>query len=372
MTGHDTPIEPDTSQNRLKARLAMFAVGIATLLISALFVGMIWDFLIALLLAAVFSAMAQPLYTWVLDKVGGKTGVATTLTLFVLVLGVLIPTFGLVYIAAIQAGDLADNVVSLVEGLNDGPTGLAVPDWVPFSEEIQGAAPQIASKLGELTGKLAGFFVKSLSAATKGTASFFMSLFVMLYAMVFFLQERTSVLNQLMRFSGLPPSFQQQLVDRTVSISRATIKGTLLIGITQGILGGAGFWLAGIPGAAFWGAVMMIASVIPGVGPALVWVPGVIYLFSTGETVSAIALALWCGLVVSTIDNVMRPALVGKDTQMPDLLVLVSTLGGLAMFGAVGLIIGPVIAGLFLTMWELFQAVFGDLLPGGNGVEEEK
>jgi predicted PurR-regulated permease PerM len=187
----------------------------------------------------------------------------------------------------------------------------------------------------------------------------------MIYAMVYFLQERTSVLAQLMRYSGLPPAFQEQLVDRVVSISRATIKGTLLIGIAQGVLGGIGFWVVDIPAAAFWGAVMMVASVIPGVGPALVWLPAVIYLFATGETVSAIGLALWCGLVVSTIDNVMRPALVGKDTQMPDLLVLVSTLGGLTMFGAVGLIIGPVIAGLFMTMWNLFQEVFVDRLPGG-------
>jgi predicted PurR-regulated permease PerM len=167
-----------------------------------------------------------------------------------------------------------------------------------------------------------------------------------------------------MRYSGLPPAFQTHLVDRIVSISRATIKGTLLIGFTQGVLGGIGFEVAGIPAAAFWGAVMMIGSVIPGIGPALVWVPGVIYLFATGEMASAVGLALWCGLVVSTIDNVMRPALVGKDTQMPDLLVLISTLGGLTMFGAVGLIIGPVIGGLFMTMWGLFQAVFGDFLSG--------
>ncbi|MDA9981872.1 AI-2E family transporter [Gammaproteobacteria bacterium] len=357
--------DPDPNQPLLKARVVMFAVGLATLVISALFIGMIRDFLMALLLAAIFSAMTNPLYRKVLDKVGGRSGVATAVTLIILLLGVLIPTLGLVYVAATQASDLTGNVVSFVESLNNDASGFSVPEWVPFREEIQGAAPQIASKVGELTGKLAGFFVSSLSAATKGTASFFMSLFVMIYAMVYFLQERTSVLAQLVRYSGLPPAFQVQLVDRVVSISRATIKGTLLIGIAQGMLGGIGFWVVDIPAAAFWGAVMMIVSVIPGIGPTLVWVPGVIYLFATGETVSAIGLALWCGLVVSTIDNVMRPALVGKDTQMPDLLVLVSTLGGLVMFGAVGLIIGPVIAGLFLTMWDLFQAVFGDLLPGG-------
>lgn len=352
-------------QVRLKARLAMFAVGLATLLISALFIGMIRDFLVALLLAAIFSAMANPLYRKVLDKVGGKSGIAAAITLVILILAVLIPTLGLVYVAAMQANDLTANIAPFIESLDSDAPGFTVPEWVPFRQEIQGAAPRIASKAGELTGKLAGFLAASLSAATKGTASFFMSLFIVIYAMVYFLQEKTSVLAQLMRYSGLPPAFQAQLVDRAVSISRATIKGTLLISVTQGVLGGIGFWVAGIPAAAFWGAVIMIASVIPGIGPALIWVPGVIYLFATGETVSAIGLALWCGLVVSTIDNVMRPALVGKDTQMPDLLVLVSTLGGLTMFGAVGLIIGPVIAGLFMTMWDLFQAVFGDLLPEG-------
>lgn len=351
-------------QSQPKLRLAMFAVGLATLAISALFIGMIWDFLIALLLAAVFSAMANPFYRKVLDKVGSRTGIATAITLVILILGVLIPTLGLVFVAATQASELTADIVTFVNGLDTDGTSFNVPEWMPFREAIQSAAPQIASKAGELAGKLAGFFVSSLSAATQGTASFFMSLFILMYAMVYFLQEKTSVLAQLMRYSGLPATFQQQLVDRTVSISRATIKGTLLIGIAQGVLGGIGFWVVGIPAAAFWGAVMMIASVIPGVGPALVWAPAVIYLLATGETVSAIGLGLWCGLVVGTIDNVMRPALVGKDTQMPDLLVLVSTLGGLAMFGAVGLIIGPVIAGLFTTMWDLFLAVFGDLLPG--------
>jgi predicted PurR-regulated permease PerM len=163
-----------------------------------------------------------------------------------------------------------------------------------------------------------------------------------------------------------------------MSISRATIKGTLVIGIVQGALGCIGFAVAGIEGAAFWGAVMAILSIIPGIGPALVWVPGVIYLFANGETTSAVGLTLWCALVVSTIDNVLRPTLVGRDTQMPDLMILVSTLGGLALFGAVGLIIGPVVAGLFITIWEIFRETFGGIVnseseedPGGAAAEQE-
>jgi predicted PurR-regulated permease PerM len=201
--------------------------------------------------------------------------------------------------------------------------------------------------------------VSAASAATRGTASFFLSLFIMTYAMVFFLRDEMNVFARLLRYSGLSSDAQKQLSETTISVSRATLRGTFLIGLIQGILGGLGFLVAGIKGAAFWGILMAIASVIPGVGPALVWVPGVIYLAASGSVPAAIGLALWSGLVVSTIDNLLRPRLVGRDTAMPDILVLISTLGGLAMFGAVGLIIGPVIAGLFIAIWHLFVSEFG-------------
>jgi predicted PurR-regulated permease PerM len=345
-------------------RLGMLAVGLATLAISALFVGLIWDFLIALFLAAIFSAMASPLHKKILSLVGGRKGIATAITLITLFTCVFVPTLVLVYMAAVQANELSADIVSFIQRLETGGPDFTAPEWLPFKDQIQNTGPQIASKISELTGKLAGFFVSAASAATKGTASFFLSLFIMTYAMIFFLQENTLVLAQLMRYSGLPRASQERLVDRTISISRATIKGTLVIGIVQGALGGIAFAVVGIQGAAFWAVVMAVASVIPGIGTALVWIPAVIYLFATGKTVSAIGLALWFALLVGTVDNVLRPVLVGRDTEMPDLLVLVSTLGGLAMFGAVGLIIGPVIAGLFVTMWEVFQETFGDVLAG--------
>ena len=353
-------------------QIKMLAVGLATLAITALFVGMIWDFLIALFLAAVFSAMATPLHQKILSMTGGRTGFATTITLVALFTCVLLPTLVVIYVATAQANELATDIVSFIKTLDSEEPFLMVPEWLPFKAEIESAGPQIAAKIGELTGKVAGFFVSAASAATKGTASFFLGLFILIYAMVIFLQEKTNVLAQLMHYSGLPPVFQERLVDRTVSITRATIKGTLVIGIVQGILGGIGLAVAGVPGAAFWGIVIMLASVIPGIGPGLVWVPAVIYLFATGETMGAIGLALWSGLVVSTIDNIMRPTLVGRDTQMPDLLILVSTLGGLVMFGAVGLIIGPVIAGLFVTMWEIFQETFGGVLNGKSSGDTEE
>ena len=357
---------PDPSPSSMRA--TMLAVGLATFAVTAVFVGMISNFLVALFLAAVFSAMATPLHKKILFIVRGQQVIATAITLITLVVCVLVPALALIYLAALQASELTGNVVDFVQRMDTEQPLLSPPDWFPFKAELESAGSQLASKIGELAGKLAGFFVTAASAATKGTAKFFLSTFIMIYAMVFFLQEQTTVLAQLMRYSGLSYASQKRLVERVLSISRATIKGTLVIGLIQGLLGGISFAVVGIQGAAFWGAVMAVASVIPGVGPALVWVPAVIYLFATGETVVAIGLALWCGLVVSTIDNVLRPILVGRDTQMPDLIILVSTLGGLAAFGAEGLIIGPVIAGLFITMWEIFGETFGHLMPA----EKEK
>ena len=178
--------------------------------------------------------------------------------------------------------------------------------------------------------------------------------------MFFFLVFGPEILQQIRRLIPLDDDDQDVLLDKFVSVSRATLKGTGIIGIIQGGLAGGAFAVAGISGAVFWGAVMTILSIIPGIGTALVWIPAVIYLLSTGRTGPAIALALWCAVVVGTADNFLRPMLVGKDTQMPGLMVMLSTFGGLAMFGAVGFIIGPVIASLFLAAWKIYSDTFGE------------
>jgi predicted PurR-regulated permease PerM len=147
------------------------------------------------------------------------------------------------------------------------------------------------------------------------------------------------------------------------SITRATIKGTLVIGIIQGALAGIAFWIAGIEGAAVWGTIMTILSIIPGIGSALVWVPAAIILFITGQHLTAILLAAWCAAVVGTVDNFLRPVLVRRDAKMPDLLILIGTLGGLFLFGLIGFIVGPIVCGLFLTVWDIYGTTFREVLP---------
>jgi len=145
------------------------------------------------------------------------------------------------------------------------------------------------------------------------------------------------------------------LFAKFAEVSRATIKGTVLIGLVQGFLGGLVFAALGITGAAFWGVVMVILSVLPLVGASIVWIPVTIFLLASGAWVKALILTLFGVLVIGLIDNLLRPLLVGRDTKMPDYIILLSTLGGLSVFGISGFVIGPIIASLFLSVWVMFQ-----------------
>jgi predicted PurR-regulated permease PerM len=233
---------------------------------------------------------------------------------------------------------------------------------IPFLDKIEPYKAPIMENLGELASVVSSFLVNSISAATRGTVGFFFDLFIMLYAIFYFMTHGRELLDQIMQYVPLPQQDKVLMLDKFVSVSKATLKGTLIVGIVQGGLAGLAFAVVGIEGAAFWGTIMVVLSIIPGIGTALVWVPAVIYLFAVGRVVPAVGLLLWCALVVGTVDNFLRPILVGKDTQMPDILVLLSTLGGLFMFGAVGFVIGPIIAALFVAVWRIYGETFGDVL----------
>jgi predicted PurR-regulated permease PerM len=230
-------------------------------------------------------------------------------------------------------------------------------------ERLEPYRAEILTRLGQAVGALGNFFVSTLSTATKFTINFLFHFFILIYAMFFFLMDGKKLLDRILYYIPLSDEDERNMLDKFVSVSRATLKGTLIIGIIQGGLAGIGFAVAGIQGAVFWGTIMMLLSIIPGVGPAVVWVPGVVYLFVTGHTLSGILLALYCGLIVGTADNFLRPRLVGRDLKMHDLLILLGTLGGIMLFGVAGFIIGPILAALFKTVWEIYGTVFRDVLP---------
>lgn len=350
----------DASQEKFaRSFLVLLVVGI-----SIVFFFMIKGFLMAVLLAGIFSGMAFPLYTRFLKLFKGRKALSSATTIFLVLLVIVIPLTGFLGVAASQAVDVSQAVGPWIELQLTEPDALdALLSRIPFFDRLQPYQDQITAKVGELAGSIGTFLVGSVAAATRGTVTFLLQLFIMLYAMFFFLIDGKSILDRILYYMPLSPKEEDRMVEKFVSVATATLKGTLVIGIIQGGLAGTALFLAGIGGAAFWGTVMVVLSIVPGIGTALVWVPAVIYLVAGGNYGAGIALAVWCGVVVGTVDNVLRPRLVGKDTKMSDLLILLSTLGGIFFFGAVGFIIGPIVAALFITVWDIYGVTFKDYLP---------
>ena len=189
------------------------------------------------------------------------------------------------------------------------------------------------------------------------TVDFLLGAFVMLYLLFYLLRDGATLLAFAQRAVPLPPEQQQVLASSFTATVRGVLKGDLVVAVVQGILGGLIFWALGIGAPILWGAIMAVLSVLPVLGTGLVWVPAAIYLLLTGPVWKGIVLLAFGTLVISTIDNVLRPVLVGTDAKMPSYVVLVSTLGGIAIFGINGFVIGPLLAALFVTAWEMYLQV---------------
>lgn len=350
---------PDGSPQVRKVAVVLVAIAI-----SSVFLWMIRDFLLALLLAAIIAGGVRPVYRRLSRRLKRRENLAAGLTvalLSLLVIGPLI-AFGLV---------VADQAIDLGRALNPwvhdqfGTHGAIerLFERYPQLSALRPYREQILQKAGEAGAGLGALLVAVVSAAAQQLLAFVLLLFVMLYATFYFLIDGPAILRKVLLYLPLPAEDEDKLLGRFLSVARATVKGTLVIGAIQGALGGVAFWVAGISGAAFWATVMGLLSVIPGLGSALVWVPGVVYLLVLGKTGAALALTLWCALIVGSVDNFMRPWLVGKDTKLPDLMILLSTLGGIVLFGPLGFIIGPIVAALFVTVWDIYGDVFRGVLP---------
>jgi len=308
--------------------------------------------------------MAQPLYRHFLKHFKHRQALASVTTILLILLVFVIPLTAFLGVAASQAVDVSHAVGPWIQQQMNQPDALdQLLSRIPFYDRLEPYQAQITAKIGQLASSIGNFLVNSLAAATMGTVAFLLHLFIMMYAMFFFLIDGRSIVNRILYYMPLSPKEEDRMVEKFVSVARATLKGTLVIGIIQGGLAGIALFVAGIGGAAFWGTVMVVLSIIPGIGTALVWIPAVIFLMAGGHFGAGIALAIWCGAVVGSVDNVLRPRLVGKDTKMSDLLILLSTLGGIFFFGAVGFIIGPIVAALFITVWDIYGLTFKDYLP---------
>ena len=337
---------------------------ILLLVISALFLSMIEQFLMALFLAGIFSALARPVYLYLAKLFGGRRHLASMTTLILLFFVVLIPTLLLLGIVVGQAIDVGQSATPWVkETLSDRGAITEYLKSLPFYEYILPYQEMILEKAGQAVGAISKFLVDGLSSVTLGTVHFVFMAFVMLYSMFFFLLDGDKFMKKMMYYLPLNSSDENHMLDKFTSVTRATLKGTLLIGLLQGGLAGLAFFVVGLPNAVFWGAIMAVLSIIPSVGSSLVWIPAAIILMANSQLAAGIGLLIFCGVLVGSLDNLLRPILVGKDTKLHELMIFLSTLGGIFMFGVVGLFVGPIIASLFVAIWEMYGVAFKDILP---------
>jgi predicted PurR-regulated permease PerM len=343
---------------------------VLVLVISFLFLKMIRSFLMALLFAGIFASLAQPLYRRMVKLLRGRRRAAALVVLALVVVVVLVPLVGMLGLVTAEAIKVGDTVVPWVQDKVNHPE--LVMGWLqtlPFYDRLAPYQDDLLTRAGQAVEFMSKLLIGGLSAATTGTLNFLFMLVVLLYAMYFFLQQGGRLISLILYYLPLEDAEERLLLDKFSSVTRATLKGTAVIGLIQGTLAGAAFAIAGLPSAIFWGALMVVMSVIPGIGIGLIWIPAAIVLIAGGKVLPGILLAVFCGGVVGSVDNVLRPRLVGKDTQMPELLIFLSTLGGVTMFGMLGLVIGPILAALFVTVWEIYGRVFADVLPAQGGGE---
>ena len=333
-------------------------------LISTVFLVMIHQFLMPLFMAGLISAMVRPVHHWLTGRLGGRENMASILTIFSIVFLVLGPLSILIGVVVAQAINVGQSITPWVQAFISEPTEVTrYLQKIPYYDQILPYRDVILQKVGLVVGSISTFLIDSLSSVTKMTVEAIFGSIIMLYVMFYFLTMGDKLLMKILYFLPLHDRDEQLLLRRFTSVTRATIKGTLIIGIMQGTICGMAFAVAGIEGPVFWGTVMAVMSIIPAFGTAIIWGPALIVLALKGDFIGVGILAVLCGAVAGNLDNVLRPRLVGKDTEMHDLFVLFGTLGGITMFGLLGIIIGPIIAALFITIWEIYGDAFREHLP---------
>ena len=318
--------------------------------------------------AVVLAVLFSPLFRWFDRRLGGRSTVASLLTLLTVLLLVVAPLIGLGAAVTQEAVGVYQRVASGEIDITEpvATVEALLPRLGRRAEELGVDFEQIRENVSSSAVAVSRTIASRMLAVGQGTVEFTLLLAVTLYVLFFFVRDGDRLTELLIRALPLGDPRERRLLTKFAAVTRATVKGTFVIAAVQGMIGGIAFALLGLGSPLLWGVVMAVFSLLPAVGGAIVWVPAAVYLLAIGSWGKALILVGVGAGIMGTVDNALRPILVGRDAGMPDYMILLSTLGGLATFGFSGLVIGPVVAGLFLTVWEIFTEEFG---PGDDGVE---
>ena len=338
-------------------RRAVFLLLLA--LVTVAFFWIISPFFGAVFWAMVLALMFMPVHRRLCARLRGRDTLAALGTLLFCMVIVVVPMIFVV-------GAMVDEATSFTQRLRTGEFNPRT-----YFEQIQNALPgwlrDLLGRFGlfnaqDVVDKLTAAVVQGGQALTtralaigQNTLMLLVNLGIMLYLLFFFLRDGRDLAQTIRRAVPMQRQHTDFLLSKFATVVRATVKGTVVVALVQGMLGGVAFAFLGIHGAVLWGVVMSVLSLLPAVGAALVWAPVAIYLIATGSMIEGLGLAAWGAGVMGMVDNLLRPILVGKETKLPDYLVLLSTIGGLSIFGVNGFLIGPAIAALFVATWALFS-----------------
>ena len=327
--------------------------------VSVAFAWILWPFYGTVFWAVVLAIVFAPLYRRLCMAMHEKPTMAALATVLVILLVVILPlaiVTGLVVQEAaavyqrVESGDLSFS--SYLQQIFD-----ALPPWLTGLLDRYGL-----TSMAEVRERFSAGITRSIQfiathAVTAGQNAFelIVNFFLMLYLLFFFVRDGRAVTAAIRDAIPLRKDLERDLFIKFRDVIRATMKGNVVVAVVQGALGGFIFWVLGIHPPVLWAVLMAFLSLLPAVGTALVWLPVAIYLLVTGAVWQGVALIAFGVLVIGLVDNVLRPILVGKDTKLPDYMVLMSTLGGMTIFGLNGFIIGPVIAALFIAVWSTLR-----------------
>ncbi|RJX74463.1 AI-2E family transporter [Vibrio sinensis] len=321
----------------------------------------------SIVMAFIISLLMFPIHQWLEKKLPNHNNLASLLSCVILTFIIVIPLL-IVFSAIVQQGSVfSQNTYNWVthggiQAVFEHPLvvkGLALANkYLPFDEiNPQEIAQRVATLATSFGSNLVGISAKILGDAT----NFLVSFFLMLFVLFFLLRDHDKLISAMRHILPFSRSQEDKLLEEIEKVSKSAVMGSFLTAIAQGLAGGFGMWLAGFPGL-FWGTMMGFASFIPVVGTALIWIPAAIYLFLIGDTTWAIFLAVWSIAIVGSIDNLLRPFLMQGSAGMNTLMIFFSLLGGLQLFGLIGLIYGPLVFAITIVLFNMYEEEFQNFL----------
>jgi predicted PurR-regulated permease PerM len=321
------------------------------LLVTVSFFLLIKDFLLACFWAIILAVVFDPTYQRFRQYYKNSEKMPLFLTMLLIILVFVIPLFTITLMVTEESTDYYNKIQS--GEINPQRYFQNTLALLPGFPHIQGiSVEQISSSIGKAFEQAVRYVAQQVPALTQNLLNLIVQVALAFYILFFLLRDGHQLMRKFISLIPIGDRIEIELFERFTSVARATVKGGLIVAVIQGCIGGILFWFVGIPAAFLWGMLMIILSLLP-IGSALVWAPAAVVLFLQGQTVNAVIVLAVGVLAIGLIDNFLRPRLIGKDSKMSDYLVMVSTLGGLAWFSLTGFVLGPIIAALFVTCWEI-------------------